>query len=80
MKIQMINPSKLKIIFNLDDDTIENGIAEIISSNEKSCTIRINKTKMLQLECRDRNTNKLLCYKTIYGVRKWLNGYRKKKQ
>ena len=63
-------PEDVSIIFNLDDDTIENGIAEIISSNEKSCTIRINKTKMLQLECRDRNTNKLLCYKTIYGVRK----------
>ena len=55
------------VTFVLDEDTILEGNAEIVSQNGINCVIKILKSCWLQIECRD-SLGKLLKTKTIYGV------------
>lgn len=58
------------ITFSLDEDTLLEGNAEIVSQDGISCIVKVLKTKMIQLEARD-NLGKLIANpKTIYGVTK----------
>lgn len=58
-----------KCVFILDEDTIENNIAEIVSFTDNTVTVKVLKPKMFQIECRS-NKGTLLCTRTLYGVRK----------
>lgn len=58
-----------KCVFILDEDTIENNIAEIVNFTDNTVTVKVLKPKMFQIECRsDKGT--LLCTRTLYGARK----------
>lgn len=55
------------VTFTLDEDTLLEGNAEIVSQDGVSCVVKMLKAKMVQIECRD-SLGKLLKCKTIYGV------------
>ena len=55
------------VTFILDEDTLLEGNAEIVSQDGVSCVVKMLKAKMVQIECRD-SLGKLLKAKTIYGV------------
>ena len=57
------------VTFKLDDDTIAENNAEIVSQDGTSCVVKMLKDIMCQIECRD-NLGKILYLKTIYGVTK----------
>ena len=57
------------VTFKLDDDTIAENNAEIISQDGTSCVVKMLKDIMCQIECRD-SLGKILYLKTIYGVTK----------
>ena len=55
------------VTFKLDDDTIAENNAEIVSQDGTSCVVKMLKDIMCQIECRD-SLGKLLKCETIYGV------------
>ena len=55
------------VTFILDEDTIAENNAEIVSQDGTSCIVKMLKAKMVQIECRD-SLGKLLKCETIYGV------------
>ena len=55
------------VTFILDEDTLLENNAEIVSQNGTSCIVKMLKAKMVQIECRD-TLGKLLKCETIYGV------------
>jgi hypothetical protein len=57
------------VTFKLDDDTIAENNAEIVSQDGTSCVVKMLKDIMCQIECRDSLGN-ILYLKTIYGVGK----------
>ena len=57
------------VTFKLDDDTIAENNAEIVSQDGTSCVVKMLKDIMCQIECRD-SLDKILHLKTIYGVTK----------
>ena len=57
------------VTFKLDDDTIAENNAEIVSQDGTSCVVKMLKDIMCQIECRD-SLGKILYLKTIYGVTK----------
>ena len=58
------------IIFSLDEDTLLEGNAEIVSQDGTSCAVKVLQTKMIQLEARDSLGKLIANPKTIYGVTK----------
>ena len=58
------------ITFKLDDDTIAEGNAEIVSQDGTSCIVKVLKEIMCQIECRDSDGKLIINPKTIYGVTK----------
>ena len=58
------------IIFSLDEDTLLEGSAEIVSQDGTSCAVKVLQTKMIQLEARDSLGKLIANPKTIYGVTK----------
>ena len=58
------------VTFSLDEDTIAEGNAEIVSQDGTSCVVKVLKTKMIQLEARDSLGKLIANPKTIYGVTK----------
>lgn len=58
------------VTFTLDEDTIAEGNAEIVSQNGTSCTVKMINEMMCQIECRDSLGKLIINPKTIYGVTK----------
>lgn len=65
----ILEPAYSKVVWSLDEYTVEDNLATIESYTDNSCTIKILvKDRPIQLEARDEN-GKLLNYFVIYGVR-----------
>lgn len=65
----VLEPAYSKVVWSLDEYTIEDNLATIENYTDNSCIIKILvKNRPIQLEARDEN-GKLLNYFVVYGVR-----------
>ena len=66
--IYTLEPSKNGVVWSLDDDSILNNLATIVTQSDNSCEIQmLSSNKLVQLVARD-NEGNLLAYKDIYGI------------
>ena len=66
--IYTLKPSTNGVVWSLDDDSILNNLATIVTQSDNSCEIQmLSSNKLVQLVARD-NEGNLLAYKDIYGI------------